>query len=137
MLEIAKSEDQEGVFQKDIARVQEISYKYLDHIISALKTAGLITNVKGKKSGYKLTREPSSISIYDIHNAFEPGICIVECISDAVNCESEDTCATKKLWSGLNSQIIEYLKNYTLEDLLIEQNNIDTQTEKSKNKQPQ
>ena len=130
MLEIALRENQEGVFQKEIAQNQTLSYKYLDHIISSLKAAGLITNVRGKKSGYKLTRHPSVISIYDIHNAFEQGICIVECLSDVVNCKVEDTCATKNLWSGLNSKVIEYLSNYTLEDLMNEQKELDEKFKK-------
>ena len=125
MLEIAIQRHQGGIFQKEIATNQHISYKYLDQIISALKTAELIANVKGKKSGYKLTRDADDISIYDIHNAFEPGICLVECLSDTSKCKVEDTCATKKLYSGLNLKIIEYLKAYTLQDLVNEQIKLD------------
>ncbi|NLB92194.1 MAG: Rrf2 family transcriptional regulator, partial [Bacteroidales bacterium] len=56
MLEIASHPAEQGVFQKDIAENQEISIKYLDHIIRDLKVAGLLVNAKGKKSGYVLTR---------------------------------------------------------------------------------
>ena len=70
MLEIAMNKEQDGVFQKDIAKNQNISIKYLDHIIHSLKASRLIVNVRGKKSGYTLTREPSEITMFDIHNAF-------------------------------------------------------------------
>ena len=49
MLEIALNKSPGGVYQKDIAKNQEISVRYLDHIIAALKVAGLITTVRGKK----------------------------------------------------------------------------------------
>jgi Rrf2 family protein len=124
MLEIARREDEKGVYQKEIAVNQNISFKYLDHIIAGLKSAGLIMNVRGKKSGYTLTRSPEDISILDIVKAFEPEICIVECISDLVHCEAEDTCATKLLWEGLNEQIIQYLKNYSLGKLVEDQNSL-------------
>jgi len=52
------------VFFRKIFKRQQISVKYLDNIITALKTEGLITNKKGKKSGYKLTRKPSEINIW-------------------------------------------------------------------------
>ena len=78
MIEIAKGHPDRGVFQKEIATNQLLSLKYLDHIIHALKTARLISNTKGKKSGYVLTRKPSEITVFDIHRAFEPGICLVE-----------------------------------------------------------
>jgi Rrf2 family protein len=71
LIEIAKDELGEGVFQKDISKNQDISIKYLDQIIQSLKVAGLIVNVKGKKSGYILTRKPSEITVYDIHRAFK------------------------------------------------------------------
>ena len=98
LLEIALHEDGVGVFQKDIAENQKLSIKYLDHIIAALKVAGLISNVKGKKSGYVLTRSPKDITMLDVHNAFEPGVCVVDCLSGNVNCELEEGCATKDFW---------------------------------------
>jgi Rrf2 family protein len=118
MLEIALSEPDKGVFQKDIAQSQGISNKYLDHIISALKTSHLISNSKGKKSGYILTRTPSEITVYDIHNAFEPGVCIIECLSGNYQCNRDEGCQTKGFWGGLNNLIIDYFKSITLQDLM-------------------
>jgi Rrf2 family protein len=118
MIEIALHSQEKGVYQKDIAANQEISVKYLDHIIHALKTARLVLNVRGKKSGYILSRKPSEITVYDIHNAFEPGICIVECLSGGVPCNREEKCNTKNFWQDLNEHIETYLKSVTLEDLI-------------------
>jgi Rrf2 family protein len=118
MIEIALSKTEKGVFQKDISQSQEISNKYLDHIISALKTSKLISNAKGKKSGYVLTRSPSEITVFDIHNAFEPGICIIECLSGNYPCNRQEECQTKDFWGGLNNMIVGYFKSITLQDLI-------------------
>lgn len=118
MLEIAHHSPSSGVFQKDIANNQGISNKYLDHIISALKAAELIVNIKGRKSGYILTRDPSEITVYDIHNAFEPGICVIDCLSRSINCDREEGCAARGFWGGLNQKIVDYFKSVTLEDLV-------------------
>lgn len=120
MIEIAMDKSGEGVYQKDISKNQDISVKYLDHIILSLKAAGLINNVKGKKSGYTLTRKPSEISVFDIHVAFENNVCIIDCTSESYYCERQEKCETKKFWKGLNTTIIEYLKNTSLEMLLNE-----------------
>jgi Rrf2 family protein len=126
MLEIAQSASNEkGVFQKDISKNQEISNKYLDHIIQALKTSQLITNVRGKKSGYILTRQASEITVFDIHRAFEPGICLIECLSGSFQCPMEDGCLTKGFWGQLNNLIINYFKSVTLEDLINKRINIE------------
>jgi Rrf2 family protein len=118
MIEIALNDPDKGVFQKDISKNQEISNKYLDHIIYALKTSQLVTNLKGKKSGYILTRRPSEITIYDIHCAFEPGICIIECQADNFQCSRAEGCRTRGFWGGLNNMIVDYFKSITLQDLL-------------------
>ena len=118
MLEIARASEKEGVFQKDIAFNQSLSLKYLDHIIHALKTARLIANAKGRKSGYLLTRSPDEITIYDIHRAFEPGICVVDCIGEDFKCEFSEQCLTQGFWRNLNNLILTYFRSVTLKDLM-------------------
>ncbi len=61
MLEIASHPAEQGVFQKDIAENQEISIKYLDHIIRDLKVAGLLVNAKGKKAGMYSPARPKKL----------------------------------------------------------------------------
>jgi len=118
MIEIAKGTPEQGVFQKDIATSQSLSNKYLDHIIQALKTAQLIRSAKGRKSGYVLTRDPADITIFDIHRAYEPGICLVDCVSGDYDCDLRDGCQARGFWGRLNSMITDYFKSVTLEDLI-------------------
>lgn len=125
MMEIARGESDRGVLQKDIAFNQNLSLKYLDHIIQALKTARLIINARGKKSGYVLTRKPSEITVFDIHRAFEPGICLVDCLSGSYNCQLSGTCKAQGFWGNLNNIIIGYFKSITLNDLI--EGNIDVE----------
>lgn len=124
MVEIAKADQKAGIFQKDISEKQKISIKYLDHIIQSLKTSGLIVNIKGKKSGYRLTRPASEISTLDIYNAFEPEMAVIECLSVHIDCEMESICHTNKFWHGLNVLVTEYFTQNTLEDLVNNYSNI-------------
>jgi Rrf2 family protein len=117
MLEISLGETGVGVFQKDISKNQELSIKYLDHIIPPLKVAGLIANIRGKKSGYILTRKPAEITLLDIHNAFEHGLCIVDCMETTHTCSRMNICAVRGFWEKLNINITEYLESVTLQDL--------------------
>jgi len=117
MIELASDNTGEGVYQKDIAQNQDISVKYLDQIIHSLKVAGLISNVKGKKSGYILTKKPSEITIYDIHKAFENDICVIDCMSTNYQCNRMEGCTVQKFWKGLNQIVIDYFKNTTLEEI--------------------
>jgi Rrf2 family protein len=119
MLEIAMYYPDGTVIQKDISRNQEISYKYLDHIINSLRIAGLI--VSKNRDGYSLTRKPSEITMYDILKAFEPNLYVNVCLSDNIECNREEFCAPKVFWEGLNKQVVDYFKSTTLESLMTEQ----------------
>lgn len=127
MIELAMDWGGKGLLQKDISERQEISYKYLDHIVSALKARGLILNIEGKKSGYRLSRLPEEITIYDVYKAFEPELTIVDCLSSDGKCIKGNSCASQELWSGLNSLIIDYLKSHNLKELAEKQSKLNSQ----------
>ena len=48
-----------------------ISKIYLEQIFSLLKRGKLVTSVKGAQGGYRLSRDASEISVYDILSALE------------------------------------------------------------------
>ena len=120
MIEIASSTEPNGMLQKDIAKNQNISLKYLDPIISALKLKNLIANSKGKGSGYILTRPIEDISMFDIFTAFEQ-ISIIECINNCGFCErSTHECKAKNYWSEFREEFCKILKKRNLAQIINE-----------------
>ena len=115
MLELALNADKEGgTYQKDIAENQDVSVKYLDHIISSLKKAELITNVSGKKSGYVLTKSAEEINIYDVYAAFEDDLAIADCLLSKGDCPRKGTCVMKDYWYDLNTSIISSMSSMNI-----------------------
>ena len=120
MLELALHADSgEGILQKEIAENQYVSVKYLDHIIVDLKAAGLIANVGGKKSGYRLNKPAEEISIYDIYRAFEDDLAIIDCLLEHGHCPRKNTCMLKDYWHGLNQTIRSSMESQNLKDLVV------------------
>lgn len=117
VIEIASSNDPGGVLQKDIAINQEISLKYLDSIISSLKLKGIISHAKGKGSGFKLTRKPEEITVYDVYTAFEP-IVIVDCINDMEFCDRSRNCLSRDYWIELKKEYKEMLSRKTIAQII-------------------
>ncbi len=117
MIELALNKHKPGIYQKDIAKNQDISFKYLDQIIAGLKSSGLVTTVAGRKSGYRLTREPDKITPYDVYVSLNPEFAVVDCLIDERVCKKHDHCAARDFWDGLNTNIITYLKSTTIDDL--------------------
>ncbi len=119
MLELAlNAESEKGVLQKEIAENQSVSVKYLDHIIADLKEAGLVANVGGKKSGYRLNRPAEEISIFDIYLAFEDDLVIIDCLHAHGHCPRKKICVLKDYWHGLNQTILHSMESQNLDDLV-------------------
>lgn len=117
MIELAMISGNRGILQKDISKNQNISMKYLDHIVARLKAAGLIINVAGKKSGYRLVRSADRISVYDIYRAFDHDLSIIDCLSEKGLCRRDKICAVRDFWNKLNEKIISYMDSVKLSDL--------------------
>lgn len=118
MIEIGSADDNMGVLQKDIAEKQDISLKYLDSIISALKRAKLIENKYGRGSGYVLTRDASRITMLDIYTAFDP-IKVVECVCDSSFCDkSQNGCRANSYWTEFRYEVMNILRKKNLAQII-------------------
>jgi Rrf2 family protein len=72
MLELAASfGDPQPVRIKAIADAQGIPQRFLVQILLQLKTAGLVSSVRGAAGGYQLARPPESISLAAVINAID------------------------------------------------------------------
>ncbi len=65
------SENGEVVTVSSISRRQEISVKYLEQILTALRQANLIRSLKGAKGGYVVARPAEEITFREILDALD------------------------------------------------------------------
>ena len=107
------------VFLSEIARRQDVSEKYLEHIFSALQKGGIVKAQRGRKGGYLLNRAADQITLNDIISVLE-GPCgnLVDCVNDANSCSKTGTCVTREIWALLGNKIEEILSEYTLASLV-------------------
>ncbi len=122
MMDLAANQrEDKPVFLADIARRQAISEKYLEHIFSILRAAGLVHTVRGRRGGFLLSKKPSEITAGTIINALEGPCTVVECVTKPLACERSARCATRDVWGLLGSKIDEVLSGFTLEKLVLMQ----------------
>ena len=124
MLELALNFDKGTIFLKDIAKKEEISQKYLSHLIIPLRANGLISSSRGAHGGYKLAKSPSQITLKEIVQTLEGGISFVECVKNPSICSRVSKCATRGIWEKLDEKISDELNSITLEDLMNSQKEI-------------
>lgn len=122
-----------GLYQKEIAAHQNLSEKYLDPIMAALKTSGLIVNAAGKKSGYILAKPMQEITVYDIYRAYEPELSIIHCTNKPEACFISCVCVANEYWMDLNNTISNHMKTVTLASMVKKHLDIKKEIDKARN----
>ncbi len=117
MLDLAVNGEGKLVLLKDIAARQEISKRYLEHMMTQLRNGGLVVAERGASGGYRLARDPSRIKLDEVFEALEGKLAPVECVGDTSACERSDDCVVRELWCEVTGAMRGVLENKTLEDL--------------------
>ena len=117
MLDVALHADEGLVHLKDVAERQEVSKKYLEHLVARLEADGLLRTVRGAGGGVALVRPPSEVTLLDILQTLEGPLEPVECVDRPEVCSRAGNCGARDLWAELGSVTTEFLRSVTLEDL--------------------
>lgn len=118
MIDLAEHPSEGFVPLKVIADRQEISEKYLESIIKLLVKAKLLSGLRGKGGGYRLTRSPAEYTVGSILRLTEDSLAPVACLEENADaCPRATACRTLPLWQGLDRVISGYLDSITLADL--------------------
>jgi len=118
MVDLAQHYGEGLVLLKDVARRQEVSERYLEHLFLTLKTAGLVSSVRGARGGFMLARPPVETKLIDIVSVCEGQLSVVECVADPDVCARSPRCAARDLWTELKMAMDGVLGSLTLQDLV-------------------
>jgi Rrf2 family protein len=118
MLELATHYGNGPLLLKDIARRQEISEGYLQHIVDALKGAGLVLSSRVGHGGYTLAKSPDRISLHDILGILEGSINLVECIDNDDVCDRSTSCVVRDVWKDVSETLSHSLERITLQQMV-------------------
>ena len=102
----------------EISEKERISLKYLERIMSSLKSSGLVSSIQGAYGGYTFTGNTEEVTLSDIIIALEGPVNLTECLKDSVECEMEESCGIIDVWNDINQTINKKLISITLKDLV-------------------
>ena len=119
IIDLAENGNDGYIPMREVASRQEISLKYLERIMPLLVSENLVEGVHGKGGGYRLSKDPASVTIGQVLRITEGDIAPVACLEcNAEECSRIEDCRTLPMWSELNSRINDYLDNVTIADLM-------------------
>ncbi len=117
IIEIARNYEGPPIKRKEIAGSQRIPDSYLENILVTLKAGGLIQTTRGANGGYRLTRNPSAVSMLEIVVILEGHLTPVPCL-ETEKCELINDCTTRSIWDEMYHAMEKVLSSYTLEDII-------------------
>jgi Rrf2 family transcriptional regulator, cysteine metabolism repressor len=103
---------------KDVARRQEISLNYLEHLITPLIIAGLMRSHRGPAGGVELARPPADIKLSEVIRLVEGSVEPVDCVGSPGLCSRSAGCVTRDVWVELERAVNSVLDSVTLADLV-------------------
>lgn len=118
LLDLALHQDEGLVQLKEIARRQEFSLQYLEHLIAPLIAAGLVKSTRGARGGVLLLKPPSEVKLSEVVQILEGSIALVDCVNNPAICPRSASCVTRDIWIEMKRAMSHVLDSTTLQDLV-------------------
>ena len=118
LLELALHQGEGPVFLKDIAKKQQISLSYLEHLVTPLISGGIIRSIKGPRGGVTLAKRPEDIKLIEVTRLLEGSLAPVECVDHPEVCGRSEKCVTRDIWGEVKKAMNGVLEATTLQDLV-------------------
>lgn len=119
MIDLAEHPRESYIPLREIAQRQEISEKYLEIILKMLVRKKLVTGLRGKGGGYRLSRTPEQYTVGEILRCTEDTLAPVACLENPNNeCRRASECRTLPMWEKLNALVNDFFDGITIADLL-------------------
>lgn len=120
MVDLSMYQGERYVRLKDVAEREDISEKYLEHIVSNLQRSQKVISARGAKGGYRLAKDPTEYTVGEILKCIETDLSSSSCIGSGASsqCDRKTECICYPLWIKLDQAINGVLEYTTLQDLI-------------------
>lgn len=104
---------------KEVSDVYSISPEHLRKVVHDLTKRGLLISARGRNGGFRLAKPASDINIGLLIRSLESDFNLLECFDKGTNhCVISPGCSLKHVLSKALFQFFKVLEEYTLEDLI-------------------
>jgi Rrf2 family protein len=118
-IHLARNWNGQGGYSKirEVASVMELPPSYTPQLLGVLAKAGLAEAKAGRMGGYRLTRDPSSISVLEVIEAAEGDLISRRCTMRGGPCHWDNVCAMHPTWVAASEAIRSTLARTSLADV--------------------
>lgn len=102
---------------RNVAAHERVPGPFLGKIFQTLVRANILVSNKGPGGGFSITRDPKSITLFDIYNAIDGTTYLDGCAVGLARCSDETPCPLHERWKPVRERIRTYLQTTTLADM--------------------
>jgi Rrf2 family protein len=121
LLELSRHSGAQPLTIQQIAKAEGLSPDYTAKLLRELRRGGLVTSTRGAAGGYRLTRKPDEISVWDAIEVLG-GSLFPERFCDGHPgqrrlCVRGSDCSIRSIWRLVDDAVRSVLRGITLQDL--------------------
>jgi Rrf2 family protein len=102
---------------KDIADAYRLPVTLLAKVLQQLARAGIVQSVAGTNGGYKLMRNPNSVSALEVVRAIDGPVILTHCFTEHGTCDQSDKCTVREPLRRVHEAILGVLNSFRITDL--------------------
>ena len=119
LMELAARWGEGPVSAREIADHQNIPLRFLEHQLTALSKAGIVSSYRGAGGGSTLARAPEEVAIFDVISVLEGPIAAMFCLEPHdESCPQTHQCGLQELWGRVETAVRDVFERTTLADLV-------------------
>ena len=112
----------EGVYAgaSDVAEEIGAPRNYLGKLLKTLADAGLLVSQKGKGGGFRLARDASQISLYEVMDPIEHVGRWTNCLLGNGECSAQSPCTLHSRWKKVRDAYLQFLRETSVADVSVQ-----------------
>ena len=119
---LAQSDKKSPVSLRELARNNNIPFKYLEQVFAVLRRQGLVDALPGSRGGYYLAKSAADITLGQVIRALDGTIAPVGCVSRIAykpcTCPDEQSCSLRAAMEEVRDAIVSVIDHKAIADYL-------------------
>ena len=103
---------------REMAETTALPMPVVSKMLKTLAGAELLGSHRGSKGGYRLLRDPATVTVAELLDALEGGVALMDCTAGPGHCDQEERCSVREPWQRINRAVLGALANVTLQELV-------------------
>src|ERR687886_3015389 len=117
LIELAVREDGAPVSAEELGRLQEIPHGFLQAILADLRRAGVVMSQRGQSGGWRMARDPETVSVADVIRAVDGPLVSVYGLRPEAVSYKEAAEVLQRVWIAAAHSLRDRFATVTIEDL--------------------